>query len=128
MTYARVIPRDLFNEANLLKCYGRLWIVLDNAKRGHGAKLGDGDTHGAQDDHDGKPFRIEQNEGTGAIFIANVRFTIHGKAYHLERPLNSREDWPLYCVDPETEDETEVFDAAGSMSEAFRALVYGEAA
>ncbi len=38
MTYKRVIPRDLFNEANLLKCYGALWIALDNA-RGHTAKL-----------------------------------------------------------------------------------------
>lgn len=26
MTYRRVIPRDLFNEADLLKCLGRLYI------------------------------------------------------------------------------------------------------
>lgn len=28
-TYIRVLPRDLFNEADLLKCVARLWILLD---------------------------------------------------------------------------------------------------
>ncbi len=27
--YARVIPRDLFNEANLLKCFGNLYLRLE---------------------------------------------------------------------------------------------------
>ena len=40
MTYTRVIPRDLFNEGDLLKCYGRLWILLDET-RGHVAQLGE---------------------------------------------------------------------------------------
>lgn len=32
MSYFRVIPRDLFNEASLLKCYGRLAILLDDMR------------------------------------------------------------------------------------------------
>ena len=28
MSYARVIPRDLFNEANLLKCLGKVALIL----------------------------------------------------------------------------------------------------
>lgn len=30
--YIRVVPRDLFNEGDLLKCYGRLWILLDERR------------------------------------------------------------------------------------------------
>jgi len=29
MSYTRVIPRDLFNEANLLKCYGQIYIEVE---------------------------------------------------------------------------------------------------
>jgi hypothetical protein len=32
VSYFRVIPRDLFNEASLLKCYGRLAILLDDMR------------------------------------------------------------------------------------------------
>ena len=29
MTYRRVIPRDLFNEGNLLKCLGKLYVQAE---------------------------------------------------------------------------------------------------
>ena len=29
MSYPRVIPRDLFNEASLLKCYGQVYLKLE---------------------------------------------------------------------------------------------------
>jgi hypothetical protein len=32
MGYTRVIPRDLFNEANLLKCIGGLYIALEHVE------------------------------------------------------------------------------------------------
>lgn len=36
MTYLRVIPRDLFNEAKLLKCLGKLYL---EAEKSGGARV-----------------------------------------------------------------------------------------
>lgn len=117
MTYLRVIPRDLFNEGNLLKCYGRLWILLDET-RGHNARLGDKDG-----DHSGEPFEVMQNEATGGITLVNLPFTIGGEVWRLERPLNSRETWPLYCINVESEDEIAVFDDDGRFTSEFVQLI-----
>ncbi len=32
MPYHRVLPRDLFNDANLLKCMGRLIMLIDDLR------------------------------------------------------------------------------------------------
>ncbi len=117
MTYRRVIPRDLFNEANLLKCLGRLWLCLDQV-RDHSATLG---THNGYDpgDHDGEPFAIVQNEDDGSISVANFPFTVRGTRFFLSRPLNSREPWPLWCGDESGEICLEVFNGAGDLSAEF---------
>lgn len=115
MTYCRVVPRDLFNEASLLKCVGRVWILLDNIV-GHGAVLDEGD---------GSPFLIEQDEGSGAIGVANLTFTVRGRQYFLMRPLNSREAWPLYVQsnsDPDFE-EVAVFDTMGAFTQEMLAFI-----
>lgn len=115
MSYLRVIPRDLFNEADLLKCCGRLWICLDNLGDAN-AVLGDDDG-----EHDGSPFDIQQDEGSGALTVANLRFLIHGRPWRLTRPLNSREPWPLYAE--RDEDCVSVFTGEGELSPEFRALI-----
>ena len=124
MRYNRVIPRDLFNEANLLKCYGRLWICLDDMNN-HGAILGDGDSHGVLDDHSGDPFVICQNDTDGSTYIANVRLTVHGQRYYLRRPLNSRNPWPLWCEHPYSDEfePIEVFTDEGYLSSDFLNLI-----
>lgn len=122
MTYKRVIPRDLFNEANLLKCYGALWIALDNA-RGHTAKLGEHNPTDPSDDYCGDPFNIEMDESTGSISVANIPFTIGGLAYKLSRPLNSRDPYPLYCVDEFDMHEWSVFNDDGTLSAEFLDLI-----
>lgn len=116
MSYMRVIPRDLFNEAKLLKCLGRLWI---EAERNHpilkvtfGPEEGDGN----RDD----PFEIVQDAGTGAIFVANVFVFVDGKAVHVYTGLNAREDWPMYA---DWGDHTElVFDEGGNVRQPFLIL------
>lgn len=117
MSYRRVIPRDLFNEASLLKCYGRLWILLDNlGPHAHRAVLDGGG---------GSPFRIVQSEGDGSLTIGNLPFTIGRRPFRLFRPLNSRAAWPLYAIDDEDEDaeEVEVFTEAGDLTPGFLALI-----
>jgi len=88
MSYTRVIPRDLFNEASLLKCLGQLWIK----------------TEGYQGQpprpvlilHTGTEFNVHQDESDGSIHSGSITVIIRGRAYDHYRPLNSREPWPLW--------------------------------
>ncbi|KVP16903.1 hypothetical protein [Burkholderia ubonensis] len=104
MSYRRVIPRDLFNEANLLKCYGRIYINLETA-----------DVQDVELEHDGGAFDVQQDIGSGGLYVANVTLKVRGKACRLYRPLNSRDTWPLFLID-EHEEEIPVFSDDGSFS------------
>ena len=111
--YARVIPRDLFNEASLLKCLGKLALILMD--RPSSAEF-------EEDELKADGFRIVQSEGDGAIEVENLPFLIAGHRYRLYRPLNSREPWPLWCESPFSDhdgDDCEVFDAEGNISPVF---------
>lgn len=104
--YIRVLPRDLFNEASLLKCVARLWILTDE-KRDHQARF-------VTEDCD--VFNVLQDQSSGAIYIGNVEFTVRNVPHRLSRPLNSRSAWSLY-MDTEDGDETlSVFDDEGNLS------------
>jgi hypothetical protein len=124
MTYRRTIPRDLFNEADLLKCYGRLYMALENV-RGHHAKLESYDGGG--------PFLIEQNGADGSISVANVVLTVAREQVLLYRPLNSRSAWPLW-VSTESllptpgavVEDFKVFDVAGNLSNDMLAFIGAE--
>ena len=107
MTYKRVIPRDLFNEANLLKCYGRLFINLETAC-----------LSGVELDHDGRAFDVQQDPSSGGLFVSNVVLKVAGKPCRLHRPLNSREPWPLYLTD-DADEEFAVFNEDGTFTEEF---------
>jgi hypothetical protein len=113
MAYMRVTPRDLFNEANLLKCLGRLMILLDNLPAsGHLAVLDEGD---------GSPFDIQQDDSSGAIEVVNLPLRIGGQQYRLMRPLNSRQPWPLYAEN--YDDAVSVFTDDGHLSGEFLLLI-----
>jgi hypothetical protein len=104
MTYRRVLPRDLFNEANLLKCYAQLWIALENTRPCLG-RFGEDDV---------SDFNIAQDPSDGSIRVANLTFLLAGRPRRLFRPLNSREPWPLWLrLD---EDDVRVFDDDGKLS------------
>lgn len=114
MTYRRVIPRDLFNEANLLKCLGQLWLKLERVPEAT-----------ARMTHTGGPFHIRQRPADGSTHVENVRLIVRGRLYDHSRPLNSREPWPLYVWDAFYEDPPEiaVFTDEGDLSPEFKALV-----
>ena len=115
MAYQRVIPRDLFNEASLLKCYGRLVILLGNLSSRHAAMLAEGD---------GRPFNIVQSPWDGALTIANLPFIVAGERVRLWRPLNSRDPWPLYA--DTGDDSMSVFTDEGEFTPEFLALIGAE--
>ena len=107
--YQRVLPRDAFNEGNLMTNIGRLWILLDE-HRGHGASIVEEDV--AQ-------FDIRQNDATGGLTVTNLTFLIDGTRYYLERPLNSRDKWPLLVSEKDGDEDfepVEVFDDEGGFS------------
>ena len=107
MAYHREIPRDLFNEANLLKCYGQIYINLESAEMPHVELTGDGEA-----------FAIEQDYSSGDTYIANVALLIDGEVCTLRRPLNSREPWPLQFVN-DSEEELPLFYKDGTFSQDF---------
>jgi len=114
-SYTRVIPRDLFNEGNLLALYGRLVILLGETR-----------DHDAAFEQDQVPFfDIVQDDSSGSLTVANLAFTIRGERYRLGRPLNSRERWSLWLTswdDPDFE-EVPVFDDEGNFASEMLALI-----
>lgn len=106
MSYIRVIPRDLFNEANLLKCYGQIYINLERLNLPH-VRF---EHFNAND-----PFDVQQDMGDGGLTIDNIDLTVRGKRLTLRRPINSREPWPLLVIGDDDE-ETPVFNDDGTFS------------
>lgn len=109
MSYIRVVPRDLFNEAKLLKCLGALYIA---------AEYRNGDLtveHANEGSREG--WDIHQDEADGSLFCANVEIVFRGKVIHCSTPLNSKVPYPLLA---EYGDEVvSVFDDAGKLSPEF---------
>ena len=100
--YTRVIPRDLFNEANLLKCYGQLWLRLEGRRE-------------AGLVHDDEAFEIAQDPADGSLSIRNVQLEVGHEPVRLFRPLNARSPWPLMAEVGE-EEAIAVFNPDGSLS------------
>lgn len=106
MSYFRVIPRDLFNEGNLLKCYGRLWINLENMALEHLLQHTDAEAG----------FNVMQDD-SGFTYLSNVKLD----DFILYRPVNSREPWPLYAL--YNDEEYSVFDEHGNFDKMFKDLL-----
>lgn len=92
MSYTRVLPRDLFNEAKLLKCLGQLSLVL------HDGVGVDPDwrlilTH---DDGDGPGFNIRQRNDDGGLWCKNLYLMTGPHFITLYTAYNSKEPFPLY--------------------------------
>ena len=112
MSYQRVIPRDLFNEADLLKCLGKLYLMTEYHTT-------------VRILHSGHAFNIVQNSSDGSIYCGNICVIIGSRTYDHFRPLNSREPWPLWLrlrADPDAED-FRAFDDQGNLSDEMKELL-----
>ena len=120
-TYEGVLPRDLFNEAKLLKCMGRLVALLI-----HEGKLPLAIAHDAEQSH---RFLIEQDRSSGDIFVSNMTVTRpDGSGLDFSSLLNSRRAYPLVCIDPESHTDVVVFDGLGKPTADFVEMVNERAA
>ena len=102
MNHFRVLPRDLFNDAKLLKCLGFLTLrIHDNA------------IQGLRFEHDGEPFDIRLSE-SGNLWVTNLHFYLGmtDQPVHFFTVYNSMTDFPLqYWFDDD--DTGFVFDDEG---------------
>jgi hypothetical protein len=104
--YNRVIPRDLFNEAKLLKGVGRLVLLIHDGNNPSNVKFV----------HDGEPFEIGLMD-EGYLSINNITFTINGKQIEIVSQYNATNNYTLiayydYC-------EYVVFDEEGNYTTEF---------
>jgi hypothetical protein len=103
--YERVAPRDLFNEAKLLKCLGQLaLLVLD---KGLELKVSDS----------GKPFKVGLHDAGYLTAVSGISFKHKRRTLWLGIPYNSRANYPLICH--HDYEDIEVFNTDGSISEEF---------
>lgn len=87
MTYQRVCPRDLFNESKLLKCIGKISLLIHDYQI-PGLYI--------RDDELDQGFEIDQNPNDGSISITNLRFSDEGgEPVYFSTSMNSKENWPL---------------------------------
>lgn len=111
MSYQRVIPRDLFNEADLLKCLGKLYLMTEYRTT-------------VRILNSGRAFDVVQDISDGSIHCSNICIVLNGCVFEHFRPLNSREPWPLRLrrADPDAED-FRAFDDQGNLSDEVKGLL-----
>lgn len=108
--YTRVIPRDLFNEAKLLKCVGRLSLLVLDRMAPKGLTI----------DETGEPFRVVMLQ-EGALTIINYPISVHGIPHTFATPVNNRSNYPLDMQVGESDDyfTIRVFDESGNFEPEF---------
>lgn len=113
MSYHRVIPRDLFNESMLLKCLGKVSVMILDEKL-----LKYGVTDELLDEHSG--FQIEQSEMDGSIRCSNYKvYDRSGNEITMFTGLNSREQFPLQFFNELEEDYQNTLTVKGDFSKEF---------
>jgi len=92
--YTRVVPRDLFNEAKLLKCLGQLFLIYHDGVDANKAGLPVG-FRIEHDDSESAGFSIVQNQDDGGLEVANINCSFCGFRIRLYSSYNSRRAYPL---------------------------------
>lgn len=108
--YQRVIPRDLFNESKLLKCIGRLCLLIHDFKTP--CKMGIGGYA-----MNGESFQIALMDDNN-LTISNLEISINKKLHIFKTTYNSKNNHPLMC---EISDYSEilVFNESGEFTQEF---------
>lgn len=84
--HTRVIPRDFFNEAKLLKCLGKLELYINHE--------GPNDI-GLKSEFDNEPFNIFQNPNDGSLSVLNYKVYLGDEEIQLFVNYNDKGAWPL---------------------------------
>jgi hypothetical protein len=113
--FNRVIPRDLFNEAKLLKCLGNIYIQAEYQPPGTV------EIHFF--DHTDKGFDVCQNPADGMLYSNNISVRVHGLFVHVMTNYNSKDPWPLYAyITLDASEPIQVFNGEGIFTDEFLAI------
>lgn len=104
--YNRVLPRDLFNESKLLKCIGRLCLLIHDNMIPFSMSVEEND----------EPFEIGLLED-GHLTITNLNIFIMEQLTTFKTVYNSKLSYPL--IASYGYDECVVFDNDGQFTEEF---------
>lgn len=128
--FARVLPRDLFNEAKLLKNMGRLALLLHEGRLPDGCSLAF--LYNESMLQDDQRFHVQQDQSDGSLRVVNVqlRHVVYQPlcvitVVPLKTPYSSREEYPLLYERVLGADEGLVFGADGVLSDEFVAYLQG---
>lgn len=114
--YQRVLPRDLFNEAKLIKCMGQLSLMIHDDEL-PALKL----RHRVTVQEPGFTIGLHI---AGYLVVTNVQVTKNGKTLWLGTTYNSKRSYPLIAyIDDE---EIFVFEDDGTLTEEFAAFCESE--
>ena len=118
--YQRVIPRDLFNESKLLKCMGRLVLLIHDNNIPEGFELSlTKSKRGVESRNHGdssKPFKIGLLQD-GSLTITNLQIFVNGVPCIFKTTYNSKSNFPLYLEYELT--DYPVFNDKGEFDEEF---------
>lgn len=117
--YKRVIPRDFFNEAKLLKCLGLLALKIHENKDPITGKL----NQVLEDE--GKGFEICQHSDGSIGCVNYFLFDNNGTPIYLSSGLNSRLNFPLIYENHDYSETFFVFDEEGEFTKDFINLING---
>lgn len=110
-TYDRVIPRDFFNEAKLLKCFGFLSLKILNNSLPEGMQI--------HIEDNGERFDIELAD-EGFLYLANYCTTINEVPVLFLTTYNNKSNFPFYCrID---DYDYQVFDEGGNFTDEFKGI------
>ena len=114
--FYRVIPRDLFNEAKLLKSLGRLCLLIHEG-------LADPLEVDLEDPETG--FQVELSPTYGTLFVSNLHIWPRHATASFFTHYNDKAPWPLWVTVSVDDRETtvEVFTEDGELTQEFRAGV-----
>lgn len=108
INYSRVIPRDFFNEAKLLKCFGQLSLKMLDNQVPEGVNI--------SIEESGEPFDICLSS-EGGLYIANYETTINNVPVIFVTTYNSKSAYPFFCQYDYC--DYEVFNEDGEFTEEF---------
>lgn len=109
--YERVIPRDFFNEAKLLKCMGHLSLLV------HDRMLPEGINIVIKEPSVADGFKIYLQDA-GYLVLINYATRINGHSVIFKTQYNSKSPYPFFVEVAEGE-EYEVFDENGNFTADF---------
>jgi hypothetical protein len=96
MNRTLVFPRDLFNDAKLLKSLGKLALIIHDGLDDNRTQAPDGLAIEALEDNG---WKIEQDEMTGNLSVLNISITYNNHDLRLCSSYNCKDNYSLWLED-----------------------------